>query len=198
MAEQLKRDIQEILEELFKGKNSALEKYAKVRHTRDEICRLYMRDGLPLYEINRSARIYFSKRFLGGVRISDASQAELREGLKRLDHAVRDGCRPRCLRLVAELNGALKELGLDTVKSPDKFLNWLTFCYEVKLGCDGKPVLEPGYNSEIRIFCDKKNREMFWAEIVALLKEKKMMSMTDVLRIVRFKRKKSKCIKRGD
>ena len=184
------KNIVEILEELFKGRDAALAKYAKVRFTRYEM-NLYWRLDLPLEDVAKQARVYFSNRFLNKERIDTVPMATLSKAIDRLDHAEKDGCRPRCLKLVQELNEALKNLGLEPVNNPNGFLDWLTFDYEVKRDCTGSPVTEPGYGFEIRIFHNEQNREEFWTEVQNLIKEGKMMSMQDIVRVVMMKRRKS-------
>ncbi len=191
------RQIKEILEELFKGQEAALNKYARVRMTQYEIG-LWRRYGLPLSGVNSAAKQYFSKRFLGGKRIDKVGENELKKGLTALDYAVSDGCHGRCVRLVEELNCALAKLGLKQVSQPDKFLDWLTFSYEVRTDHDGRPIREQPGNFEIRIFHSEENRKEFWLELQALLKQGKMMSMQDVAKIVLHKCHYSKSLKNAE
>lgn len=190
------RDIKEILEELFKGKDAALSKYARVRLTKYEIG--LWRSGLPITGVSPIAKQCFSKSFLGGKRILNASPEELTEAQKRLNYAVSDGCHGRCIRLVEELNCALEAQGLQRVSQPEKFLDWLTFSYEVKADYDGRPIREQLGGFEIRIFHSEENRKEFWAELQALLKQDKMMSMQDVAKIVMHKRHHSKSLKKPE
>ena len=183
------REIKEILEEMFKGSNAALAKYARVRKTQYEIG-LY-RSGMPLTEVDLASRKYFSKSFLKGVNIMVATPEQITEGQKSLGYAVSDGCHGRCMRLVEELNRALAKLGLKTVSQPEKFLDWLTYSYEVKTDHNGNPVREQPGGFEVRIFHSDENRTEFWRELQALLKQNRMMSMQDVVKIVLDKRKKS-------
>ena len=185
-----KRRIDKILCELFQGKDAAIEKYAKVRHTKYEIdlWRVY---GLPIRDVSAEAKKYFSVRFLNGKKISEASQAEIDEGVKRLSHAVNDGCRQRCVKLVVELNAALSDLKLDMVSNPESFLDWLTFDYTTPLDEWGRPVREHPHSFEVRIFHDKENRKEFWDELLPMLKKGRVLSMTDVFRFVREKGKRS-------
>ena len=185
---EVKRNVDEIMEELFKGRDAALEKYARVRITQYEI-NLWRDCGLPLSEVAGSAKQYFSKRFLNGERIATASDETLRAGIDSLKKAVEHGCKGRCTRLAKELNEAMIALGLEPVKDIDKMLDWLTFSYEVKTDYEGNPVVEKPYGFEIRIFHSDGNRKAFWSEAQALLKEKKMISLTDILRIVQLKKK---------
>ena len=120
MAENI-RSIEEILCELFKGRDAALEKYSRVRHTQYEMS-LWRDYGLPLYDVDKSAKAYFSKSFLGGAKISETDGATIKKAFEKLNHAVNDGCHGRCLRLVEELNQALTALGLRTV-DPEPFLD---------------------------------------------------------------------------
>lgn len=188
----MERTIKEILTEMFKGKDSAIEKYAKVRATQYELS-LWRRYHLPLSEVDKGAKAYFAQRFLG-MNINSASERELKDALERLDHAVNDGCHGRCERLVEELNGALLEMELRCVKDVQKFLDWLTFFYHTNPDFNGDIAKEPEYGFEIRIFADKENRKEFWEELQALLKQGRMMSMQDVCKLVLIKRKASKKI----
>ena len=178
------RHVKEILEELFKGKEAALEKYSKVRMTQYEMSlwRIYK---LPLSDVDGSVKQYFSKRFLNGQRINLASEKDLRNAFERLGFAVSNGCKNRCTELVKELNEALRERGCDEVNDIDGFLDWLTFHYSTPAKC-------PLYGHEIRIFDHPKNRKEFWTELQSLLKSGRMMSMQNVSQIVLFKRNHSK------
>ncbi len=187
------RTIKEILKEMFCGCDAALEKYARVRKTQYELM-LWRRYGLPLSEVDKGAKAYFSQRFLDGVKITSAKEEELKKALERLDHAVKDGCKGRSERLLQELNEALSERGLVTVTEPGKFLEWLTFCYHTNADHEGKAVRCPEFGYEIRIFHDKENRKEFWEELQLLLKQNRMMSMQDVCKIVLNKRKHSKLL----
>ena len=158
---------------------------------------LWRRYGLPLSEVSSAAKVYFSKRFLGGARISSAEIATLDEGFLRLNHAVNDGCHGRCLRLVEELNQALVNVGLETITDIESFLYWLTYDNTVVQDEYGEDVLEPGFSFPIRVFHDKENRKDFWREIHYLLKEGKMMSMQSVGKVVLFKRKNCVSLKKG-
>ena len=187
MAENTK--IEEILEELFVGRDAALEKYAKVRHVKYELD-LWRNNGLPLGLVERRAKKYFSVRFLGGQNIYTAEKENpemLEKALKDLDHAVNDGCHGRCNRLVKTLNEELACRKIDPVDS-EKFLDWLTFYYDVRKDCFGNALQEPGFSFEIRDFYDDRNRREFWKELKAILKEGQITSMSDVLKIVYFKR----------
>ena len=186
------RTIEEILEEMFKGQQSAMAKYAKVRMTQYEMS-LWRNYGLPLSEVDKSAKAYFAQRFLG-MNIQIASENELKKVFEKLDYAVNDGCKKRCERLVEELNEALAEMGLVTVRDTQKFLDWLTFYYHTNPDSYGKPAKEPEYGFEIRIFSHDKNRKEFWEELQALLKQGRMMSMQDTCRLVLAKRKLARAI----
>ena len=193
MTENIKR----ILEELFKGRDAALEKYAKVRHVQYEM-QLWRGYGLPLEQVDKSAKVYFSKRFLEGKRISSVSEKELAEAFKRLDHAVKDGCHGRCTRLVEELNKEFEKEGIEPLHKIDGFLDWLTFWYTTpECYATGGPAKEPGYSFEIRIFHDKENRTDFWLETKSLLAQGKVMQLYRIAQLVLFKRKFSKNLK-GD
>lgn len=180
------RRVDEILNELFKGNDSALAKYAKVRMTEYEMS-LWKNYGLPLSEVDRASKTYFRKRFLKDKRIEEASNKEITEAFVRLGHAVRNGTYQRCRKLIEELNDALDELGLEIVKNPDVFLDYLTFDYQERKNADGGVLLEPGYAFPIRVFYSEQNRRKFWKEIQAILKHGRIMSMQDILRIVRAK-----------
>ena len=194
MAEQL-RSVRDILEELFKGRDAAIEKYAKVRHTQYEL-NLWRSYGLPLREVPKGVKFYFSQRFLNGKKIEDASPEELAEAFKRLGYAVSNGCKGRCESLTAELNLKLEELGLQTIQEPERFLDWLTFSYTVRRDFDGSPVTEKPYGFEIRVFDDQRNRKEFWGEIRLLLRVyHRILSMQDVLKLVLVKRKVSLAIR---
>lgn len=180
------RDIRQILEELFKGSNAALVKYARVRKTKYEID--LWQSGMPITEVSPEAKKCFSKSFLKGISIRLATPEQISNGRKDLGYAVSDGCHGRCTRLVEELNCALSKLGLQQISQIDKFLDWLTFSYEVKTDYDGRPVREQPGNFEVRIFHSEENRKEFWFELQALLKQGKMMSMQDVAKIVLHRR----------
>lgn len=185
MAENIK--IKELMDELFKD---ALVKYARVRHTQYEL-NLWCGFGLPLRDVDKSAKAYFSKRFLDGQRIDKADEKTLREGFKRLDHAVNDGCRNRCRKLVNELNQILLEYGISQVEEIDKFLDWLTFDGKTKRGFDGEIIEEKPYGFPIMIFTDERNRKEFWAEAQALIKAGRIASMRDIATLVIWKRRHS-------
>ena len=182
------RTFQEIFEELFKGSDAAIGKYARVRHTLYEM-KLWRSYNLPLQEVGKEERRYFAQRFLGGGRIATADQATLDKAFNALQHAVDDGCHGRCLRLVEELNEALSAAGLPKLQQPEAFLDWLTFDYDTIKDDAGNPTKEPGYSFEIRVFHDAENRREFWAETQALLKHKRMLPLTDIYKIVSLKRK---------
>lgn len=192
MAENIKnetRKVDEILRELFQGRDAAIEKYAKVRHTQWEM-NLWYEYGLPLKEVAGDAKQYFSKRFLNGGKIAQASGDELKEAFTRLDHAVKDGCHGRCTKLVVELNQELSRLGLEIINEPEKFLGWLTFRYDTVPDDWGNPAVEKPYGFEIRIFHDAENRKEFWAELLPMLKAGKVMSMQNVVGIILFRRRR--------
>ena len=206
MAEQVKvRDYFEILTELFLSKDAALEKYAKVRFTQYEM-NLWRRDGLPLGEVASKAKRYFGERFLckKGVRIDEVDEASLSEAFKRLGYAVGEknedgsytGCRGRCLRLVSELNEALKRDGLMIISEPDKFLDYLTFDYSVRKDYAGNPVMDKPYYIEIRDFYDSDHRKRY-REFIKMLKALgRKMSMQDIYREISFLYKKSVAVKK--
>ena len=188
MAEHL-RNIRVVIEEMFKGRDAALEKYARVRHAQYELD-LWRSYGLPLREVPKGVKFYFSQRFLKGKRIEDASPEELAEAFKRLGYAVNNSCKRRCESLVAELNSKLEELGLQTVKEPERFLDWLTFSYTVRKDHDGHSVIEKPYGFEVRIFDDGRNRKEFWGEVRLLLRTyHRILSMQDITKMILLKRK---------
>ena len=147
---------------------------------------------LPLSEVGATEKRYFSTRFLHGTKIDKASKEDLEKAFDELEHAVGDGCKGRCQRLVDELNEALCELGLAEVQQPQNFLKWLVNDYEVKRDDNDQVVIEKPYGFEIRIFHDAENRKEFWAEAQALLKSDRMMSMQDICKVVLHKRRHSK------
>ena len=191
------RNIKDVLEELFKGRDAAIEKYAKVRRTlyEMELWYRFRKEGYSLRDVPKNVKVYFSQRFLNGEKINDKTpeaEAKLSEGFKRLGHAVNDGCKGRCERLVDELNVQLEELGLRTIKEPTRFLDWLTFDYDVRRDHEGNPVLEKPFGFETRLFKDECNRKEFWGEIQLLLYTYgRMKSMQDICKDVLNKRQNS-------
>ena len=146
--------------------------------------------GLPIYDVAPSARRYFSERFLGGenvCKVYKEDRTKFDKAMEDLDHAVRDGCHGRCTRLVKELNEELAHYKIEPVDS-EKFLNWLTFCYDVRKDYLGEPITEPGFSFEIRYFYDDKNRKEFWEETKALLKKGYIMPMGQIGKLVMIKR----------
>ena len=98
------------------------------------------------------------------------------------------------MRLVKELNNICEAAGLQKVRDPERFLDWLTFSSTTPAGSDGEPVVEPGYGFVVRVFHDADNFKNFKIEIEGLLKARRMMSMLDVHRVVHFKQEMSKCV----
>ena len=202
MTEQITRGYFEIIRELFfatkdeKGKpvKSALEQYAKVRHTKYELD-LWRFHGLTLSQIDSKAKAYFSERFLNGKRILDVDNATLEAAYKRLKHAVDDGCHGRCVRLLEELNRKMRELKLEPVKI-EEFLDFLTFNYRTRDDGYGYPRRDPDYGYEIRDFVDEYYRAQFREELKLLERTRRMMSMQDVLKIIRFKQGRSVILKK--
>ncbi len=204
MAENLNRSYFEILDELFTGPNAALEKYAKVRITQYEM-NLWRKHHLPLKEVDKKAKRYFNVRFLGeGSRIDKASPEALKKAFESLHFAVGkdsgdptlcSGCHQRCLRLVNELNEALKRDGLDEIPDADKFLDFMTFDYEIRTDENGQAIEEKPYGFVIRTFHDADNRKEFRAMLQMLKTEKREMSMQDIWKIIGFKKKHSKISK---
>ena len=195
MAEQIKREYEDIVRELFAGKDSAMGKLAKVRRTQYEMS-LWRDYGYPLYAIAPGYVRYFSERFLGGVRCEEASRDKLAEAFQRLNYAVGTntsgytGCYARCTKLVSELNVALKADGLRTV-DPKGFIKWMTFSYTVPLDYLGNPVIEKPYGFEVRNFHNDEDRADFWRELQKIMREKRRMSMQGVLTILNIKRRES-------
>lgn len=185
------RNIKEILEELFKGKEAALGKYSRVRMTQYEL-NLWKRYGFPLSEVDLLTRKYFQNRFLNGQKINLASEKDLKNAYERLGFAVSNGCKERCTRLMEELNESLKEQGIDGFSDIDWFLDWLTFRYFGIKDPHGDLARCPRYGYEIRIFDHDKNRKEFWDELQSLMKSGRMMPMQRILQIVEFKRKYAK------
>lgn len=202
MTEQITRGYFEITRELFfetkdeKGKTvmSALEQYAKVRHTQYEL-NLWRFHGLTLGQIDGKAKAYFSKRFLHGENILEVDNATLEAAYKKLGHAVDDGCHGRCVRLVDELNRRMGELHLAPVKV-EKFLDYMTFNYRTRDDGYGYPRRDPDYGYEIRDFVDKYYRTQFCEELRLLEKTRRMMSMQDILNIIHFKQEHSVILKK--
>lgn len=186
--ENVNAKIYETLTELFKGRDSALNKYAKVRHTQYEMG-LWCNHKYPLRLVDASTKAYFSKAFLGGVKIDKADEATLRKGFTNLDHAVKDGCHGRCYRLVEDLNQELTELGLRPVENIDKFLDWLTFDYTALYNHDGEPLEEKPYGFPILVFNDEKNRKELWDELQLIMRGRRMSSMRYAASIVLSKRR---------
>ena len=201
MAEDVKRSYFEIIEELFFGPSAALEKYAKVRFTQYEM-NLWRRYHLPLKDVDSKAKRYFGVRFLGeGKRIDKASETDLNKAFESLKFAVgkdvneptlNSGCHMRCLRIVNELNEALAAAGLTTIEDPEKFLDFLTFDYEVRTDGNGVAIEEKPYGFLIRTFHDEENRRQFRVILKWLREEKRMMSMQDIYKIASFAKNHSK------
>ena len=205
MAAEIKvREYEEIVKELFAGNESALAKLAKVWRTHYEM-NLWRVHGLPLQEIEPKYKKYFSERFLKGERCDRASQELLDEGFKRLGYAVGigdtpgnyTGCYARCMRLVMELNEALKRDNLRQVE-PEKFINWLTFDYDVPTGWGGEAMEEKPYSFVIQVFHSDENRHKFWCELQRVMREKRRMSMQGVLTILRTKERESIVLTKGE
>ncbi|MBQ3296557.1 hypothetical protein IJH01_00280 [Candidatus Saccharibacteria bacterium] len=202
MTEQITRGYFEITRELFfvgkdeKGKTtkSALEQYAKVRHTQYELS-LWRYHGVPLGQVNSGAKTYFSEKFLHGSSIREVDSKALDAAFEKLGHAVKDGCHGRCARLMEELNACLGSQGLKTVKV-EEFLDFLTFNYRTRDDEYGYPLKEPGYSFEIRDFVDEYYREQFREELKHLEKSRRQMAMQDILKIIRFRMDNSKFLKK--
>jgi hypothetical protein len=193
------REYEVVLKELFFGKDSALEKYAKVRKTHYELC-LWKNYNLPLRDVDRASKLYFSRRFLNGMRIEKASKNLLEKGFTELGYAcginpdgnpVESGCKMRVNRLVNELNLALADLGFSTV-DVERFIRYFTFDYDVVLDEEGKPKLEPGYGFQIWIFHSDENRMWFRKALDGLMHLKLRLPMGHVLAAARDLQKYSK------
>lgn len=203
MAENV-RSYFEILDEMFMGPGAALEKYAKVRFTQYEM-NLWRRHHLPLKEVDKKAKRYFGVRFLGeGQRIDKASPEALKKAFESLHFAVGkdsgdpslcSGCHQRCLRLANELNEALSRDGLEKIPDVEKFLDFMTFDYEVRTDENGQPIEEKPYGFVIRTFHDTENRSDFRMVLKMLRAENLEMSMQDIWKMIHFKRKHSKASK---
>ena len=186
------REIRDIFKELFFGSDSALEKYAKVRHVQYEmgLWRTYHCD------IHGFAKAYFSARFVDGKkRLSQCTEAEIKEGLNRLDHAVKDGCHKRCVRLIKELNEALGEKGIEPLQDIETFLDLVTFDYTIMRDIyTGEPSCEPMYGFEIRIFHDAENRSWVRKKIDGLLSKNEMMPLNRICQMLKIEQTYSKAI----
>lgn len=175
------RSIREIYTELFKGNSSALAKYSRVRHTLSEI-EMWWNDGVSLQAISPEAKVHFSKTFLRGVLISEASRFEIEAGFQSLTYAERS-CRKRCTRLVEELKDAYDALGISTNFSTSRFLDLMTFDYVFPSDCDGNNVVDPETGLPSRVFKDDSNRKMFYEELKGLLRKKLILSPVNIYRL---------------
>ena len=201
-SKQVTRGYFEIIRELFfamkdeKGKaaKSALEQYAKVRHTQYEL-NLWRYHGVPLGQIDGKAKAYFSEKFLHGRGIREVDSRTLDAGFERLGHAVKSGCHGRCVKLMMELNTCLEAHGLKQVKI-EEFLDFLTFNYRTRDDGYGNPAREPGHSFEIRDYVDEYYRNQFREELRLLEKTRRMMAMQDILKLIRFKLENSKILKK--
>jgi hypothetical protein len=201
MAANLNRTYEEVMRELFIGKDAALKKYSKVRHI---LYKMHLRkNGAAL---SKSEKAYFSHRFMNGQRFNKANRRTFNEAISRLKYAngidqdgnqIHSGCYERCFRLVDELNAALSRAGLQPVSDNTAFIDWLTFSYETPTDDKGIPINAPGCNFETRIFHDEENRQDFTTEVRNLLREHKRMSMQDIWRIVDFKRRRATTFTKG-
>ena len=96
-----------------------------------------------------------------------------------------------------ELNEAMKRDNLRQVE-PEKFINWLAFDYDERVGLDGETLTEKPYGFPIWDFKSDKNRHDFWCELQRVLREKRRMSMQGVLTILRTKERESIVLKKGE
>ena len=201
MTEQITRGFFEITRELFfaskdeKGKpvKSALDQYAKVRHTQYEM-QLWRYHGVPLSQIDSKAKAYFAERFLLGQEIRKVDGKTLDSAFKKLDHAVKDGCHGRCARLMEELNQCLKEMGLKPAKV-EEFLDYMTFNYHTRDDGYGYPRKDPEYGFEIHDFVDEYYRGLFREELKFLEKQHRVMALQDILQTILFRLGRSKILK---
>lgn len=202
MAEKI-RNVEEIMTELFEGlripkrdgttrkEEAALKKYAKVRWVRFEID--YYRNGaLPLEEIASQAKVYFSKRFLNGAFISSVDASTFEKAYSSLDHAVKDGCHGRCVRLVEELNEALAQYGVQPIEKIDAFLDWLTFWPVERRGDDGSVLMEKPYSVAVIDFHNDRHLNGFYKVWKSYFKKGVLLSMQDTYRIANILEKSRK------
>ena len=192
---------EEILRELFIGKDAALKKYSKMRHILYKI-NLQKRGSA----LSKSEKAYFSHRFMNGQRFNKVNNRTFSEAVTKLKYAngidqngnrINSGCYGRCSRLVDELNRALSQANLQTISDNMAFIDWLTFSYETPTDNKGIPINAPGCNFETRIFHDEENRQDFTTEVRNLLREHRRMSMQDIWRIVNFKRHRATTFIKG-
>ena len=169
------RSIKDILEELL----VALEKYSKVRHTKYKVNCLWRSYGYSLNKI-RGAAFYFSKTFLDGVRLSEASEDQIEHGIQKIGYAVKS-CHGRCIRLTKELNEAFRARNIPQVSKIERFLDLMTFDYYLVDGCDGSS------QPELMIFEDEKNLKYFSNEARRLLRKNKILSLADIYRMSRYR-----------
>lgn len=161
MAEK-ERTLKVVLEELFQGRDAALTKYALVRCAEAEVKEYlanketYNKNSLSVETKN----CLKSKSFLGKA-VKDATDEEIETAYHSLQMAVEHGCKGRCERLVKELNHIYIDLDLEPIVNKDKYLDWLTVAED-----------------------NKENRRKLWAFLKPLLKEKRMVSMRDAVRII--------------
>lgn len=163
----------DVLTELFK-KDGALDKYAKVRHTLYEMEQWHTH-GMPLSQVDRAAKLYFSKRFLKSISIREATGDQIDKAFQSLNFAAANpdtGCQKKCLELMEQLNTEMQSIGLATLLRPQSFLDYLTFSYQSNV--DG------GY--EVRVFNDGENLKKFRGIVRKLLKTRVAMSMQDIYR----------------
>ena len=183
------RRLDSIIEELFKPMKggSALDRYAKVRHTLYEIQIWREQTNMPISEIPAAARNYFCERFLDNT-LSKASETEINDAIIKLGYAE-NSCKKRCTKIVEEFNAAVREYNnthsrkLAEVCNIEKFLDFYTFNYDVMKDHEGKPVLDKPYTFEIRIFHDKENRSDAWYLLKRMLENNRVASMQNVYRL---------------
>lgn len=177
-----------IAEELFKPikGGSALERYARVRHTLYEIKLWRKYNNMPISEIPAVARNYFCERFLE-KSLSKASEKEINQAITRLGYAE-NSCKKRCTELVEDFNVAVRRYNdsharkLEEVHDIESFLDFFTFKYIVRTDYEGEPIIEKPYGFEIRDFYDKRNRSEAWHILKRLLDEGRIASMQNIYR----------------
>ena len=163
----------EIMDELFLGRDAALEKFAKVRHAKYEV--ELWRKGMPYASLGKRSKSYFEKEYLGGIKIYDASDEQIAEGLKRLSFAVGmglknpTGCYERTLRLVNELNAAIVREGLGVSVDVERFIDYFTFSHNEAV------LYRPEMIEAYPYFFDDDHRKEYKASIRFLKEMKRKM-----------------------
>ena len=185
------RSIDIILDELFVGKKSAFEAMSRVRHAQYEVN--LWRHGI---RSRKSAREYFEKRYLGGIKLKDATEEQLTDALKSLRYAVgKDlgkptGCYERCLKLVNELNRAIIAERLGSTVAVDGFIDYFTFypCEPVFKKSERNYASIKTYKS----FKDADNRKEFRASIEYARTLNRKIGPRQILKLLKIARELSK------